>query len=166
MTESHFSVGIVVARKMLRSRSWGHHIWLPYAVLPSAPAAAAGAMLGGDGVTTYIYAGAFDLCLHRTATSHYRDNLTAARPAVWVSLHDGGEDFEIGTVTADPYEGEALTEGIGTTVEAVPMPDSLQAAIWAFIEAFHVERPFVKRRRDRVATEFCPRTGAEVIRNG
>lgn len=165
MAESHFIIGIVVARRMLQAKSWGHHVWLPHAVLPSAPAVAAGTVLGGDGVADYVYAGAFDLCLHRTATAHYRDNLGATRPSVWISLQDDGEGFQIGTVTADPYEGEALTEGIGTVVEAVAMPNSLQAAIWAFIETFHVERPFVKRRRDRAASEFRPRTRGEAVRH-
>ena len=166
MTESHFTVGVVVARKLLRSGIWENRVWQPHAVLPSAPSVAAGMPLGGDGSTEYVYAGAFDLALERTATSHYRDNLATARPAIWISLQDSGEDFEIGTVTADPYEGEALTEAIGATVEAVPMPDSLRAAIWAFVEAFHVERPFVKRKRDRAATELRPRTGAEATSHG
>lgn len=151
--ESHFNVGVVVARKLLRSGAWQHHAWLPHAVLPSAPAVASGTPLGGDGGTAYVYAGAFDLVLERTAIAHYRDNLATARPAIWISLQDHGDGFEIGIVTADPYEGEALTEAIGATVEAVPMPEALQAAIRAFVEAFHVERPFVKRKRDRAAPE-------------
>lgn len=166
MTESHFTVGVVVARKLLRSGIWEQHAWLPHAILPSAPSVAAGTPLGGDGSTEYVYAGAFDLVLERAATSHYRDNLAAARPSVWISLQDSGEEFEIGSVTADPYEGEALTEAIGATVEAVPMPDSLQAAIGAFVEAFHVERPFMKRKRDRANTEIRSPAGAEAISHG
>ena len=165
MPESHFTVGVVVVRKLLRSGIWDHHAWLPHAVLPSAPAVAAGTSLGGDGGTAYVYAGAFDLALERAATAHYRDNLATTRPAIWISLQDHGEDFEIGVVTADPYEGEALTEAIGATVEAVPMPEVLQAAIGAFVEAFHVERPFVKRKRGRAAMELRP-PKAEAMSHG
>ena len=166
MPDRHLTIGVVVAGKTLRSGSWGQHVWLPHAILPSAPAAAAGARLGGDDKAAYVYAGAFDLCLHRAATSHYRDNLVSPRPAIWIALQDSGEYFEIGTVTADPYEGEALTEGIGMTVEAVPMPENIQAAVWAFVAAFHVERPFVKRKRDRAATDARRRSGPEAIAHG
>ena len=51
-------------------------------------------------------------------------------------------------MTADPYEGEALIEGIGNIVEAVPMPSEIGARIAVFVDAFHVERPFFKRERE------------------
>jgi hypothetical protein len=38
---------------------------------------------------------------------------------------------------------------MGGIVEAVPMPAELQRWIAAFVDTFHVERPFFKRRRDR-----------------
>lgn len=166
MPESHFTVGVIVAKKALRANPWKDYVWLPHAVLPSAPAVAAGTRLGRDEAAELIYAGAFDLCLERSATSHYRDNLVAARPSIWIALHESGQVFEIGSITADPYEGEALTEGIGITVEAVPMPDSLQAAVWAFVEAFHVERKFVKRKRDRATTERGRRPAMEATPHG
>ena len=65
----------------------------------------------------------------------------------------GGDDYEVSTVTADPYEGEALAGAIGETIEAVPMPVEIQAKVAAFFEAFHVERPFFKRKRDRADPE-------------
>ena len=42
-----------------------------------------------------------------------------------------------------------MAEGIGEIVEAVPMPPECQAMLLAFFEAFHVERKFEKRKRDR-----------------
>ncbi len=56
-------------------------------------------------------------------------------------------------VTADPAEGEALTEPGAEIVEAVPMPAAIQEWLAAFVEAHHVERPFVKRKRDRADPE-------------
>ena len=72
--------------------------------------------------------GASTLRLHPSETAHYRDNLTSARPSLWVSLRPiAGDAYELATVTADPYEGEALTGAIGDIVEAVPMPAEIQA---------------------------------------
>jgi hypothetical protein len=71
----------------------------------------------------------------------------------------GGDEHEVATVTADPYEGEALAGGIGEIVEAVPMPPELQAKIAAFFEANHVERIFFKRKRDRADPEALGRRG-------
>jgi hypothetical protein len=62
-------------------------------------------------------------------------------------------------VTADPYEGEALAEGIGEIIEAVPMSPELQAKVAAFFEAHHVERVFFKRKRDRADPEALGQRG-------
>ena len=39
MPESHFEVGVIVARRKLKG-PWADHAWLPYGVLPAAPDAA------------------------------------------------------------------------------------------------------------------------------
>ena len=72
----------------------------------------------------------------------------------------GPDTYAVATVTADPYEGESLAEGIGEIVEAVPMPPEIQAEIGAFYRAFHVERVFHKRKRDRADPEALARQGA------
>ena len=88
-----------------------------------------------------FYAGASTLRLHASETAHYRDNLTSGRPALWVVLQPvAGDAYEVASVTADPYEGEALTQGNGEIVEAVPMPAEIRETIAAFVAAFHVER--------------------------
>jgi hypothetical protein len=98
--------------------------------------------------------------LHPSETAHYRDNLTSERPSLWVALrHVGGEEYEIATVTANPYEGESLAEGIGEIVEAVAMPADIQSKIGEFFAAFHQERPFIKRKRDRADPEALARRG-------
>ena len=96
--------------------------------------------------------------LHAGETAHYRDNLTSGRPALWVVLRPvGGDEYEVGTVTADPYEGEAMVAGMGEIVEPVPMPPEIQQKVAAFFEAFHVERQFFKRKRDRADPEALAR---------
>ena len=159
MTDEVFEVGVVVAKRRLKS-PWASHAWLPHAVLPAAPAVAPWTRLGQDGEDETFYAGPADVALNASATGHYRDNLTAERPSLWVALRPvGGDEVEVATVTADPYEGEALAEGVGETVEAVPMPAEIQAKVAAFCEAFHVERAFVKRKRDRADPEALGRKG-------
>jgi hypothetical protein len=157
MPESRFEVGVVVAKRRLNS-PWADHAWLPLAVLPAAPAVAPGTRLGAGGEDELYYAGAFEVALHAAETAHYRDNLTSGRPALWVALRPAeGDAVEVASVTADPYEGEALTEAIGAIVEPVPMPPEIEATIAAFFDAFHVERQFFKRQRDRADPEALAR---------
>jgi hypothetical protein len=138
----------VVARRKLKS-PWADVAWLPHAVLPAVPSADTWTSLGADREDTLFYVGPSVLTLHTSETAHYRDNLASGRPSLWVSLRLlSGDACGICRVTADPYEGEALTEGIGGTVEAVPMPTEIQAKVAAFVEAFHIERPFIKRERN------------------
>ncbi len=157
MPESWFEVGVVVARRKLQSR-WADYAWLPHAVLPAVPAAAPWTKLGGSAEEELYYAGSFQVTLHASETSHYRDNLSSGRPSLWVAIRPvAGDEYEVATVTADPYEGEALAGAIGETVEPVPMPPEIEAKIAAFFEAFHVERQFFKRKRDRADPEALAR---------
>lgn len=148
MTEHSFDIGVIVARKKLRS-FWADHVWLPHAVLTAAPAVEPWTPLGTSGENDLFYAGSRDLTLHSAETAHYRDNLASGRPSLWVSLQTHGDECAVSRVTANPYEGEALTEAIGGLVEAVAMPREIQARIAEFVAAFHVERPFIKRERNR-----------------
>ncbi|GEP12179.1 DUF3305 domain-containing protein [Methylobacterium gnaphalii] len=157
MTESRFEVGIIVARRRLKG-PWASHAWLPVAALPAAAGAPAGTVLSDSEDETRVYAGAFEVTLHPGETAHYRDNLVSGRPCLWVALRANGPDaYEVASVTADPYEGESMAEGIGEIVEAVPMPSEVQAKLLAFFEAFHVERRFEKRKRDRADPEALAR---------
>jgi hypothetical protein len=148
MAEHRCEIGVIVARKALTSR-WADHAWVPHAVLPAAPEVAPGTPLGAAGPDMLFYAGPAELVFHHGSTAHYRDNLASGRPSLWVSLRLVDDGCEVARATADPYEGEALTEGIGSVVEAAPMPPELQARLAAFVAAVHVERPFFKRQRDR-----------------
>lgn len=148
MIVRHLELGVVVART--RSRTpWLGEAWRPHSVLSSVPEATPGTRLVANGDVELVYAGSRDLILEPGATGFYRDNLTARQPSLWLALQlnpKGG--YCLGRLTADPYEGEALTEGLDVVVDAVPMPAGIRAVIADFVAAFHVERPFVKRRRD------------------
>jgi Protein of unknown function (DUF3305) len=157
MAEARLEVGVLVARRKLNN-PWADHAWLPHAVLPAAPETSPGTRLSAGEREEIYYAGPFQIALHPSEAGHYRDNLASGRPCLWVVLQPvAGDDYEVGTVTADPYEGEALTQGNGEIVEALPMPPEVENQIAAFVAAFHVERPFVKRKRDRADPEALAR---------
>ncbi len=157
MSTQLIAVGVVVARRKLKG-PWASHAWLPVAVLPGQPGTAPWTRLSASEDEETFYAGAYEIELHPAETAHYGDNLAAAQPSLWVALRETGPDtYAVATVTADPYEGEAMAEGIGEIVEAVPMPPEIQAKLLAFFEAFHIERKFEKRKRDRADPEALAR---------
>ena len=59
--------------------------------------------------------------------------------------------------SADPAEGEAMTEAGNDLVETVPMPKAIQEAVANFVAEHHVERTFTKRKRDRADPEALGR---------
>jgi hypothetical protein len=142
---AHITVGVVVERRKARSM-WADFLWRPISVFVGSPSAAPWTPLLE---TTLFYAGQAVIELHRTETTNYRDNLSTGAPALWVALHPAasGQPYEILAVTADPAEGEAFTDAGSYLVEAVPMPPEVVEAIVQFLAEHHVERPFVKRRR-------------------
>jgi hypothetical protein len=160
MARHELTIGIVVARRRLKG-PWASHTWLPVAVLPAAPNLPIGTPLGIEGEDERFYAGPATVTLHAPDTGHYRDNLTSAQPSLWVVLRPVGDEVELASCTADPYEGEALAETFGDIVEAVPMPADIQSAVQAFFDTFHVERTFFKRRRDRADPEALGRRRAQ-----
>jgi hypothetical protein len=162
MPETCFEIGVLVAKRKLKG-PWVSHAWLPCAVLPAAPATSPWTRLSADEQEEIFYAGSYEVSLHPGETAHYRDNLASGRPSLWVALrHVGGDDYEIAAVTANPYEGESMAEGIGEIVEAVPMPADIQTRVAEFFAAFHQERPFVKRKLDPIDPEALARRGPRV----
>ncbi len=153
-------VGVVVERRKATS-PWADLLWRPVAVLVGLPDTAPWTRLTNEGETVTFYAGAAEIELYRSETGNYRVNLASSAPAVWVMLQaTGGEPpYEIAAVTADPAEGEALTEPGQGIVEAVAMPESLRKAIADFVVDHHVEHAFEKRARDRADPEALARHG-------
>jgi Protein of unknown function (DUF3305) len=149
---AHIPVGIVVERRQAKSK-WADFLWRPVSVFAGITSAAPWTPLGAEAETTLFFAGAAVIGLHRTETTNYRDNLASAAPALWVVMRLIASDppYELLTVTADPAEGEAFTDAGSNLVEAVPMPSDIAEFIGRFIARHHVERPFVRRRRDQQA---------------
>jgi hypothetical protein len=145
-------VGVVVERRKARS-PWLDFIWRPVSVLAGTPSAAPWTRIDEEGDATTFYAGEAAIELHRTETANYRQNLSSGMPALWVVLrpkltNSAGPEFELLTVTADPAEGEALTDAGNDLVATVPMPAAIRETIDGFNAEHHVERTFNKRQRD------------------
>jgi hypothetical protein len=155
-------IGVVVERCKANS-PWSEFIWRPTAVLGGLPDVDPWTQLASDEETVTFYAGAAEIELYRGETEHYRNNLVSAAPSVWVALFPtaGDPPYEIAAVTADPAEGEALTEPGQGIVEAVPMPASVCDTIASFIAEHHVERTFEKRKRNRADPEALARRGPQ-----
>jgi hypothetical protein len=152
------SVGVVVERRKAMSQ-WIDFLWRPIAVLPGEPEAKPWTVLREDKETTTFYAGTAQIELHRTETTNYRDNLASGSPGLWVVLRQTESEppYRVFTVTADPAEGEAMTEAGSDLVEQVAMPPSIGAVIEAFVTEHHVERPHFKRARNRADPEAMAR---------
>ncbi|HEX3417466.1 MAG TPA: DUF3305 domain-containing protein, partial [Stellaceae bacterium] len=153
-------VGVVVERRKATSQ-WVDVVWRPVAVLGGLPDAAPWTPLAGDGETATFYAGGAEIELYRSEADNYRRNLASPAPAVWVALQESGGDppYAVAAVTADPAEGEGLTEPVQGIIEAVAMPEPLRQAIAAFVAEHHVEHVFKKRTRDRAHPEALARRG-------
>jgi hypothetical protein len=145
---ARITVGVVVERRKARSM-WVDFLWRPVSVFVGNPSAAPWTPLDTESETSLFYAGQAVIELHRTETTNYRDNLASGAPALWVALQPAASEqpYDILAVTADPAEGEAFTDAGSYLVEAVPMPSEVVEAITQFLAEHHVERPFVKRRR-------------------
>lgn len=145
------AVGVVVERRRAKS-PWVDFVWRPVAVLPGVPDAAPWTELDGDADRMNFYGGAAEIELYRSDACAYRDNLSTGAALLWVVLSPTSRDppYEVAAVTAEPGEGESFTESSTYLVETVPMPDSVRVIIAEFVAEHLVERPFVKRERDRV----------------
>lgn len=147
---TRISVGVVVERRMAKS-AWADVLWRPVSVFAGTPETAPWTPLRTDDEVTLFYAGEAVIELHRTETNNYRDNLASGSPCLWINMRPSASErpYELLAVTADPAEGEAFTDAGSNLVEAVPMPADIADIVDRFIATHHVERPFVKRQRDR-----------------
>jgi Protein of unknown function (DUF3305) len=157
---ARIAVGVVVERRKAQS-PWIDFTWKPVSVLPGQPEAAPWTTLSSDADGATFYAGTADIELYRTETANYRSNLATGAPSLWVALRPTGAEppYDLFAVTADPAEGEAWTEAGNDLVDVVAMPEPVRAVVDAFITEHHVDRPFIKRKRDRANPDAMGRRG-------
>jgi hypothetical protein len=149
MSEASREVGVVLRRRTI-DNPWIDHMWSPVMVLDQVPATAQWTVLSTEADATIYYAGSASIDLFSSDTAAYRDNLADGEPLIWIALRrpNGGCELELTKVTADPTEGEAMFESGCDVIGTVPMPPEIASWIAAFVDQFHVERAFHKRKRD------------------
>lgn len=144
-------VGVVVRRVPGVTR-WAAWSWRAVAVLPGAGPADWREMRR-EGEAVEFHAATCLLELHGAETEAYLHGLSAEVPSVYVVLRETGRNdarpLEILLVTASPYEAQDYCDSGEEIVEKVAMPDGLVAWIRDFVEAFHRDEVFIKRKRDK-----------------
>lgn len=145
---NRMTVGVIVERSKSDS-PWIDYLWRPVTVLGGVPETAPWTVLSDDGARVTFYAGPADIELHRSDTPNYRDNLATGAPLLWVVLRptESEPPYRVFLVTADPSEGEAMTEAGNDLVETVQMPEVVRDIVETFVARHHVEQVFFKRQR-------------------
>ncbi len=145
------SLGVVIERRQL-DNPWQDHCWLPVAVIVGAPPIVKWRELRQGKDWVHYHADTLELDLFEKETDGYRVNLSQPQPSVFVILRpdeEGEQEMVPFLITACPYEAEGYVESGDEIVEGVPMPDAVIAWVQAFIDAYHVDVPFVKRKRKK-----------------
>ncbi len=141
----------VVLRKAPGVTRWVPWSWTATAILPGA-ADASWRELRREGDVVEYHAATLPLELHGADTEAYLHGLMAEVPSIYVVMRQndaGPMPFDVLLVTASPYEAQDYTDSGEEIVEKVPMSIGLSAWVQDFVDAFHQEEVFVKRKRDK-----------------
>lgn len=151
MNRASLSVGIVVERREI-DHPWQSHTWHTVAVLPGAPERAPWQALdSGPGWVRY-HAANLPLELFGKETEGYKYNLSTPVPSVYVVLRaEEGSEHEVTPflATVSPYEAQDYQDAGDDLVDAVAMSPEIAEWVGAFIERYHKDEPFYKRKRKR-----------------
>lgn len=153
-------VAVLVERRPGAS-PWAEWSWRVVEVLEEAPDLPPWTVLREEAGRTLFLAGRTEVELHPTDTTNYRDNLQADPPLIWVVLREAEAPpgLRLYTVTVDAGEAHLYADVGNDLLEALAMPARMRAAVEAFVAQHHVERTFLKRRRDRADPEAMGRGG-------
>lgn len=147
-------VGVVVRRAPGVTR-WAKWSWVATDVLPGAGPADWMELRAAQDVT-YFHAATLDMDLHAADTEAYVHELQTRVPSVYIIMRDNPQrpdaPLTVVSVTASPFEAQDYADNGEDIVEKVPMPTALRMWVETFVARHHVDTPFVKRRRDSVAT--------------
>jgi hypothetical protein len=145
-------LGIVVERKD-SSNPWIEYSWSTVDVLPGAPSVVEWKRLSQGGGWERYHAATLTLELFKGETEGYRYNLTQEEPKIYVVLRQGEEAGEADIVpflaTACPHEAMGYGESGDEIVDGVPMPAKLISWVQGFVDQYHVDEPFKKRKNKR-----------------
>ena len=142
-------LGIVI-HKVPGVTRWVDHVWKAVAVLPGA-GPAHWKELRRDGDVIEFHAATVPLELFRTDTEAYLHGLSTKIPAIYVVMREseGADPLDVVLATASPYEAQDYADTGEELVEKVPMPEGLVAWIRDYVEQYHEDEVFIKRRRDK-----------------
>jgi len=147
----------VVLRKTPGVTRWVPFHWTASAVLPGA-GPAVWRELRREGEAVEYHAATVTIELHGADTESYVHGLQAEVPSVYVVLRQTDEPgdcpLEVVLATASPYEAQDYTDSGEEIVEKVPMPQALLAWVTDFVERFHQDEAFVKRKRDKTRIDL------------
>ena len=155
----HIPVGVIVERVKAASQ-WADYIWRPSACWPASRTRRAMDRAGRRRRTHDILCRAGDrgAASQRDRELSRQSRIRHRRRCGWCcATPAANRPTRSISVTADPAEGEGITEAGNDIVEPVPMPDIVRDAVAAFVAEHHVERLFVKRKRDRADPESLGR---------
>jgi len=147
----------VIAERQKIDNPWQDYRWFPVAVVPGMDDLKTidhGARLikTGEG-WQHFHLGTIDIELFAGETAGYKTNLAGPYPVVYVVLSPGEEagdpDVVPFLVTVCPYEAESYTESGEDIVEGVVMPPEILAWVSQFVDKYHVEETFVKRKQKK-----------------
>ena len=148
-------LGIVIEQRKL-SNPWQDYSWSPISVIPGVDVMNSNGpwklLREGTGWKHFLI-GSLTLELFRGETEGYRYNLVNDPSFVYVVLSPGEEadDPEIVPflATVCPYEAESYSENGEDIVEGVVMPTEINEWVQSFVERFHVDQPFRKRKQKK-----------------
>ena len=151
--EKEISVGVIL-RKKPSNNKWVKWLWQPVGLLPGSQGEDWKIIREDSGVVDY-HAGCKMLILHRAEVESYKVALSMTPASAFVIMEkDELEteicEYKVHTVTASAYEAQDYCDSDEYLVEPVPMPPSLQAWVETFVEEHFDEKPFIKRKRDKV----------------
>ena len=143
-------LGVVIRRTPGVTR-WAPFAWTASGILTGA-ADANWRELRREGDAVEYHAATVTLELHGAETEAYLHGISTQVPSVYVVMRESDHPdhpLDVLLVTASPYEAQDYTDSGEELVEKVPMPAGLIAWVRDFVEKYHQEEVFVKRKRDR-----------------
>ena len=151
--ETEISVGVIL-RKSPSKSAWLKWEWQPVGLIPGSKTEEWKLLREEAGVFEY-HAGSTILLLHRAEVEAYKVALSMTPASAFVvmerdELAAEDHEYKVHTVTVSAYEAQDYCDTDEYLVEPVPMPSSLQAWVENFVDNHFDEKPFVKRKRDKV----------------
>lgn len=150
-------LGVVIERRKI-DNPWQEYSWLPVAVFTGAEPITQWREMSRDDNVVQFHAATMEVEIFRSDTEAYQDNLGSLPPSVYVVLSEDDEEeneypYFVQAVTLSPYEAQDVLDSGEEIVERVVMPEPVLEWLQKFVDEHHVEKPFKKRKRDKLNVE-------------